>query len=194
MTDPWRTRWQDYYEILQVSCNAEQDTIKWAYNKLANKYHPDKSTGCEARMKLLGEAYRVLGEATARKRYDVDYRGRRAEAASTAGEVPFRQAWEREKQARQKAEAEQRREAQKRRELERELAAARLREQQARAREPVAHQQKSRPRPPQSAAGHFLVNPWVELNLALLEGWLAGQGRRSGRWKRLGDDQPHAGD
>ena len=33
---------RDYYEILGVSRDAEADTIKKEYRKLAMKYHPDK--------------------------------------------------------------------------------------------------------------------------------------------------------
>ena len=32
---------RDYYEVLGIEKNADQDTIKKAYRTLAKKYHPD---------------------------------------------------------------------------------------------------------------------------------------------------------
>ena len=62
----------DYYEVLGVSRDADPDTIRRAYRKLARKYHPDLNSDgdAEERFKELGEAYEVLSDADKRERYD----------------------------------------------------------------------------------------------------------------------------
>jgi curved DNA-binding protein len=62
----------DYYEALGVPRDADQDTIRRAYRKLARKYHPDLNSDSDAeeRFKELGEAYEVLSDADKRERYD----------------------------------------------------------------------------------------------------------------------------
>ena len=59
---------KDYYDILQVSPNAEQEVIEAAYRRLARKYHPDVNRDPNAadRMRELNEAYEVLGGASRR--------------------------------------------------------------------------------------------------------------------------------
>lgn len=64
---------QDYYDILGVSKNSDQATIKKAYRKMAMKYHPDQNPGnkeAEQKFKEAAEAYEVLGDETKRKKYD----------------------------------------------------------------------------------------------------------------------------
>ncbi len=62
----------DYYEVLGVPRDADPDTIRRAYRKLARKYHPDLNSDSDAeeRFKELGEAYEVLSDAEKRERYD----------------------------------------------------------------------------------------------------------------------------
>jgi curved DNA-binding protein len=62
----------DYYEVLGVPRDADQDTIRRSYRKLARKYHPDLNSDSDAeeRFKELGEAYEVLSDADKRERYD----------------------------------------------------------------------------------------------------------------------------
>ncbi len=61
---------KDYYEILGVSRTASDDEIKSAFRKLAQKYHPDKKGGDEAKFKEASEAYGVLGDKKKRAEYD----------------------------------------------------------------------------------------------------------------------------
>ena len=64
---------QDYYEILGVAKNADQDTIKKAYRKLAMQFHPDKNPGnseAEEKFKKAAEAYEILGNPEKRAKYD----------------------------------------------------------------------------------------------------------------------------
>jgi molecular chaperone DnaJ len=64
---------RDYYEVLSVDRNADGDTIKRAYRKLAMKYHPDRNPGdaeAEAKFKEAAQAYEVLSDPEKRQRYD----------------------------------------------------------------------------------------------------------------------------
>ena len=63
----------DYYEILEISRDADKTTIKKAYRKLAKKYHPDKNPGdeeAEYKFKLCNEAYQCLSDEQQRSIYD----------------------------------------------------------------------------------------------------------------------------
>jgi len=65
---------KDYYEVLQVSANAEPDTIHRIYRLLAQRFHPDNTeTGNADRFHEIHEAYTVLSNPENRARYDVGY-------------------------------------------------------------------------------------------------------------------------
>ncbi|RRF97026.1 MAG: molecular chaperone DnaJ [Lachnospiraceae bacterium] len=64
---------RDYYEVLGVDKNADEETIKRAYRKLAKKYHPDMNPGdknAEEKFKEASEAYAVLSDPKKRQQYD----------------------------------------------------------------------------------------------------------------------------
>ncbi len=66
---------KDYYEILGVSKDANDDDIKRAYRRLAKQYHPDANNSgdkaaAEAKFKEVNEAYSVLSDKTKRAQYD----------------------------------------------------------------------------------------------------------------------------
>ncbi len=64
---------KDYYESLGVSPEADEKTIKKAYQKLAKKYHPDVNPGdkaAEAKFKEVTEAYQAISDPEKRRKYD----------------------------------------------------------------------------------------------------------------------------
>lgn len=64
----------DYYEVLQVSANAEPDTIHRIYRLLAQRFHPDnQESGDSDRFHQIHEAYTVLSDPERRAKYDVVY-------------------------------------------------------------------------------------------------------------------------
>jgi curved DNA-binding protein len=64
----------DYYEILQVSRNADPETIERVYRLLAKRYHPDnKKTGDAERFRILTQAYSTLSNPEKRAGYDARY-------------------------------------------------------------------------------------------------------------------------
>jgi molecular chaperone DnaJ len=67
------TGMRDYYEVLGVARDADAESIKKAYRKLALQYHPDRNNGdkdAEEKFKEATEAYEVLRDADKRAAYD----------------------------------------------------------------------------------------------------------------------------
>lgn len=64
----------NYYEFLQISPNAEPDTIHRIYRFLAARLHPDNAeTGDAGKFFLLKQAYDVLSDPVQRTKYDAAY-------------------------------------------------------------------------------------------------------------------------
>ncbi len=64
---------RDYYEVLGVPKDADENQIKRAFWKLAKKYHPDVNKDdpeAEHKFKEANEAYEVLSNKEKRQRYD----------------------------------------------------------------------------------------------------------------------------
>src|SRR5579871_4861852 len=63
---------RDYYELLGVPRNADDQTIKKAFRKLARELHPDVSEHPEAevRFREVSEAYEALSNPETRQLYD----------------------------------------------------------------------------------------------------------------------------
>lgn len=64
---------RDYYDVLGVNRNADDQELKASYRKLAFKYHPDRNPGdklSEENFKEASEAYEVLRDSQKRGIYD----------------------------------------------------------------------------------------------------------------------------
>ncbi|KAI9872777.1 MAG: hypothetical protein M1830_001207 [Pleopsidium flavum] len=68
-----KSKRKDYYKILGVEKDANDNEIKKAYRKLAIVHHPDKNPDNEEaaeKFKEIGEAYETLSDPQKRQRYD----------------------------------------------------------------------------------------------------------------------------
>jgi len=65
----------DYYEMMQISPNAQMDTINRVYRMLAQRFHPDNpESGDTERFLKLQAAYAVLSNPEKKQEYDEDRR------------------------------------------------------------------------------------------------------------------------
>jgi molecular chaperone DnaJ len=79
---------RDYYDVLGVSPDADDEEIARAFQELAREWHPDVVDGpeAEARFRELAEAYWVLSRPEARLLYDrFGYRGRSRQGFAEGG-------------------------------------------------------------------------------------------------------------
>ena len=68
----------NYYEVLEISRNANQREIKSAFRRLARKYHPDRnSTVSDDIMKNINIAFELLSDPGKRQQYDETLVGER---------------------------------------------------------------------------------------------------------------------
>jgi curved DNA-binding protein len=64
----------DYYELMQISPKAQQETIQRVYRILAGRCHPDNPhTGDVERFLRLKQAYEILNDPESRATYDEEY-------------------------------------------------------------------------------------------------------------------------
>jgi curved DNA-binding protein len=86
----FETKTIDYYEFLQISPNADSDTIHRVYRFLAARFHPDNpESGDPEKFFLLKEAYDVLSDPAKRSGYDVRRETQPAEKAPLSSTVDF---------------------------------------------------------------------------------------------------------
>ncbi len=92
----------DYYEALQISPNADQDTIHRVYRLLAQRFHPDnQETGSAEVFHQITEAYKALSEPEQRAAYDVVHREARRLTWKIFDQSTAAQGFEAEKRKRQ---------------------------------------------------------------------------------------------
>ncbi len=75
----------NHYKTLELHESASQADIKRAYHRLAKAHHPDSRSdgdGDHEHIAKINAAYEVLGDPTARKSYDAQRSGNRAQRAS----------------------------------------------------------------------------------------------------------------
>src|SRR5919205_3291248 len=64
----------DHYKVLELSNTASKHDIRKSFRCLALKYHPDRNKNSEEskrKFMLIVEAYKVLSDEQARKKYDI---------------------------------------------------------------------------------------------------------------------------
>jgi len=61
---------KDYYSVLGVTWDADDETIRQAYRQQAREYHPDSGHGDADRFRQIQEAYEVLRDKALRLAYD----------------------------------------------------------------------------------------------------------------------------
>ena len=80
----------DYYEFLQISPNADPDTIHRVYRFLASRFHPDNpTTGDPEKFFQLKSAYDVLADPAQRLEYDASYQREMPETTPLSTTVDF---------------------------------------------------------------------------------------------------------
>lgn len=68
----------DYYEFLEISPQATQETIHRVYRFLAARYHPDHATGDLDKFTQLTAAYSILSDPARRAEYNAQRAARHA--------------------------------------------------------------------------------------------------------------------
>ena len=79
----------DHYEVLQISPNADAETIRRIYRIHAQRFHPDNlDSGNADTFRRISDAYEVLIDPERRSVYDRDYRETRRREAIGIQDVP----------------------------------------------------------------------------------------------------------
>jgi curved DNA-binding protein CbpA len=79
----------DYYEVLQISPNADVETIRRVYRMQAQRFHPDNlESGNAEAFRKISAAYEVLNDPQRRAAYDRDHREARRRSAIGVTEPP----------------------------------------------------------------------------------------------------------
>ena len=68
-----RSLFVDYYDLMQISPNADEEIIQQMFRFLAKKWHPDLQQNESERFRLLVEAHKILSDPEKRAAYDLKY-------------------------------------------------------------------------------------------------------------------------
>jgi curved DNA-binding protein len=80
----------DHYEFLQISPNAQPETIQRVYRFLAARFHPDNTqTGDPEKFLLLNQAFEVLSDPERRAEYDANLRKKQTQPSPVFESVDF---------------------------------------------------------------------------------------------------------
>lgn len=80
----------NYYEFLQISPNAENETIQRVYKFLAARLHPDNpETGDATKFQMLKQAYDVLSHPARRAKYDATFNQETPESEPLSDSIDF---------------------------------------------------------------------------------------------------------
>jgi hypothetical protein len=80
----------DFYEFLQISRNADSETIRRVYRFLQGRYHPDnQETGDSAKFLLLKEAWDVLSDPARRAEYDATFNQEQSQSVPMSKSLDF---------------------------------------------------------------------------------------------------------
>jgi len=91
----------DYYEDLQVSPNADQETVERVYRLLAKRYHPDNHlTGDLEKFDIITKSYKLLSDPEKRAAYDAGYGDKKKHLWKALSGSPHAGEYENDKQLR----------------------------------------------------------------------------------------------
>jgi curved DNA-binding protein len=79
----------DHYEVLQISPNADTETLRRVYRVQAQRFHPDNlETGDAETFRRISDAYEILSDPEQRASYDRELRQARKREANGTVESP----------------------------------------------------------------------------------------------------------
>ena len=85
----------DYYEFLEISPNANSETIERMFRHFAQRYHPDnQQTGDRSRFDVVVEAHSTLRDPARRARYDIDHQNQSRARSKLVDEVNGTKIWQ----------------------------------------------------------------------------------------------------
>jgi curved DNA-binding protein CbpA len=85
----------DYYELLEISPNANSETIERIFRYFAQRYHPDNpQTGDRSRFEAIMEAHNTLRDPVRRAQYDINHQNQSRARSKLVDEVSGTKLWQ----------------------------------------------------------------------------------------------------